>query len=103
MKLTNIRALTILAIIFITSNLAYAQGVNPPVFYEILGKIESISGNIIRVSDLQLIVSPTVKVNLSEKKKGKFEDLNIGDFVGISTITINKRKLVDTINLLNQP
>ena len=68
-----------------------------------VGQVSSINNNSITIDDAQFRISPTVKVITSEKKKGALNDVQKGDFVRISVIKFNRRKLVDTIDILDGP
>ena len=69
-------------------------------FYSMIGKVTAISQQKIVVGDGTLRLSPTLKFKNKNNPLKRISKVDVGDFVGINTIMINKRILVDTITLL---
>ena len=98
---TRIVIILILNFGLISSGIAQSPlGLKLPAFYEVVGKIESINDTMIKLGDQQLILSPTAKIYLKNNKAGSMKNLLIGTHVGVNTITINKRRLADSIHII---
>lgn len=65
------------------------------------GEVLSLNNRYIIINDTQHAISPTVKVKLPNDKVGKLDHIKTGSFVSISVIKINKRRYVDTIEILD--
>ena len=67
------------------------------------GVFQGITRDLILINDTHLKLSPTVKVFDDRGKASKLTDLKKGDFVQAIIVKIDKRRLVDTINVLGEP
>lgn len=65
------------------------------------GEISSVNRSFIHLNDTQFRLSPTVKVTREDKKPTTLLQVKKGDYVMISLHNINKKKLVDSIIVLN--
>lgn len=83
-------------ILAVSSTLIKAES---EVFYSVLGKVTSINKNKIVVGDNAIRISPTLKIVRLNSDLPPSVEVKVGDFVGISTVFINNRELVDTITL----
>lgn len=90
-------------LLIIFSSILWSGYTQAQAFYEVMGQIESIQNNSMKVSDRMYKISPTVKIILMNKKPGKISDLGSNTFVGIDLIIINNKTLVDTIHVLPKP
>lgn len=70
------------------------------IYYPVMGVVTQIKGNKIVVNDRVVKVLPTLKVRLKNNTLGQFSDVKVGQLVGMSLVTINSRRLVDTITIL---
>lgn len=89
--------------LIVFSSIVWSTNGQTQAFYEVIGQIESIQSNTMKISDRVYRISPTVKVILKNKKSGKISDLASNTFVGINLITINNQALIDTIYVLPKP
>jgi hypothetical protein len=71
-----------------------------PKSYFIVGFVESLSRTSISVDDYPLILSPTAKFATESNSNANIANLKVGQMVGVHTIVINKRRLVDRIWLI---
>jgi hypothetical protein len=78
-----------------TASTAFAQEI-----YPVMGYIDSITKTKLRVNDMLFRLSPTLKVILKDSSPGKLGDLKKETYIGATTITINRRILIDTIYVL---
>jgi len=71
-----------------------------PKSYFLVGFVESLSRTSISVDDYPLKLSPTAKFATVNNPDADITDLKVRQMVGIHTILINKRRLVDRIWLI---
>ncbi len=69
-------------------------------FYPMMGRVGFIDKDRIIINDMSFRLSPTLKVILPNKKTGKLGDVTLKKLVGLKTIKLSKRTLVDTIYIL---
>lgn len=66
------------------------------------GKILGYNNRTINLSDAEYRLLATTKVILLKNKKGRLSDLKVGDYARISLIKIDKKRFVDTIQVVEQ-
>lgn len=66
------------------------------------GQIIQINNSMINLSDLAFPMLSTVKITLLDGKKGRVDDLKVGDYATISVIRIDKKEYVDSIELIKE-
>ena len=71
-----------------------------PKSYFTVGFIDGLSRTTISVDDHSLILSPTAKFATVNNANADIADLKVRQMVGVHTILINKRRLVDRIWLI---
>jgi len=71
-----------------------------PEHYFTVGFIDGLSRTSISIDDFQLILSPTAKFATVNNSNANIADLKVRQMVGVQTILINKRRLVDRIWLI---
>ena len=71
-----------------------------PKSYFTVGFIDGLSRTSISIDDFQLILSPTAKFATVNNANADIADLKVRQMVGVHTILINKRRLVDRIWLI---
>ncbi len=71
-----------------------------PKSYFIVGFVESLSRTSISIDDYPLILSPTAKFATVSSANANIADLRVRQMVGVHTLLINKRRLVDRIWLI---
>ena len=68
-----------------------------PKSYFTVGFIDALSRTSISIDDYPLLLSPTVKFATESNSNANIADLKVRQMVGVHTILINKRRLVDRI------
>ncbi len=71
-----------------------------PKSYFTVGFIDELSRTSISIDDYPLILSPTAKFATESNSNANIADLRVRQMVGVHTILINKRRLVDRIWLI---
>ena len=71
-----------------------------PESYFIVGFVDRLSRTSIAIDDYPLILSPTAKFATESNSNANIADLKVRQMVGVHTILINKRRLVDRIWLI---
>ena len=71
-----------------------------PEHYFTVGFIDGLSRTSISIDDYPLLLSPTAKFATESNSNANIADLKVGQMVGVHTILINKRRLVDRIWLI---
>ncbi len=85
--------------LFASTALAELPGWYPKSYF-IVGFVESLSRTAISVDDYPLLLSPTAKFATVNNSNANIADLKVRQMVGVHTIVINKRRLVDRIWLI---
>ena len=71
-----------------------------PKNYFIVGFVDTLTRTTIAIDDYPLLLSPTAKFATVNNSKANIADLKVRQMVGVHTILINKRRLVDRIWLI---
>ncbi len=71
-----------------------------PKSYFAVGFIDALSRTSISIDDYPLLLSPTAKFATVNNSNANIADLKVRQMVGVQTIVINKRRLVDRIWLI---
>lgn len=71
-----------------------------PKSYFIVGFVDSLNRLTITIDDLPIRLSPTAKFATVSNPNASMAGLKVRQMVGVSTIVINKRRLVDQIWLI---
>ncbi len=71
-----------------------------PKSYFTVGFIDALSRTSISIDDYPLLLSPTVKFATESNSNANIANLKVRQMVGVHTIVINKRRLVDRIWLI---
>ena len=71
-----------------------------PKSYFTVGFIDGLSRTSISIDDYYALLSPTAKFATESNSNANIADLKVGQMVGVQTIVINKRRLVDRIWLI---
>ncbi|MFV2032555.1 MAG: hypothetical protein ACC663_08665 [Gammaproteobacteria bacterium] len=85
--------------LFASSASAELPGWYPKSFF-LAGFVDSLQGSSITIDNLPLLLSPTAKFATESNADANIKNLKIGQMVGVETIVINKRRLVDRIWLI---
>lgn len=75
--------------------------ISAQVIYSTEGVILGYTNGSINLSDVEFRLLPTTKVILKKNKKGQLSNLNPGDNARISLIKIDKKRYVDTIEVID--
>lgn len=70
--------------------------------YAIEGKILGYNNQTINLNDAEFRLLATTKVFLRNNIKGQLSDLKVGDYAQLSLIKIDKKRYVDTIQIVEQ-
>jgi len=68
-----------------------------------IGEIDEIGSNYVIITDSKFKILPTAKVYLGDKKPGRMENLNKGDFVKLYLLKINRIEQVEAIHKYDNP
>ncbi len=98
-KYFSLPSILIATCLFASSAAAELPGWYPESFF-LTGLVDSLSGSSITIDNLPLILSPTAKFATVSNADANIKSLKIGQLVGVNTIVINKRRLVDRIWLI---
>jgi len=71
-----------------------------PKSYFIVGYVDRLTRTTIAVDDYPMLLSPTAKFATVNNSNAKMADLKVRQMVGVHTILINKRRMVDRIWLI---
>lgn len=71
-----------------------------PKSYFIVGYVDRLTRTTIAVNDYPMLLSPTAKFATVDNSNAKMTDLKVRQMVGVHTILINKRRMVDRIWLI---
>ncbi len=71
-----------------------------PKSYFTVGFIDQLSRTSISIDDYPLLLSPTVKFATESNSNANIADLRVRQMVGVHTLLINKRRMVDRIWLI---
>ena len=71
-----------------------------PERYFTVGFIDKLSRTSISIDDYSVLLSPTAKFATESNSNANIAGLKVGQMVGVQTILINKRRLVDRIWLI---
>lgn len=69
---------------------------------KVIGVIYEVGNSSIVINDSRFRLLSTVNVYLDNKEKGRISDLKKGDEVLLNLVTINKRRAVDTISVIQK-
>ena len=71
-----------------------------PKSYFIVGFVDRLSRTAIAIDDYPLLLSPTAKFATVNNSNANIADLRVRQMVGVHTLLINKRRMVDRIWLI---
>jgi len=71
-----------------------------PKSYFIVGFVDRLSRTAIAIDDYPLLLSPTAKFATVNNSNANISDLKVRQMVGVHTLLINKRRMVDRIWLI---
>lgn len=98
-KYFSLPGILIATCLFASSAAAELPGWYPKSFF-LAGLVDALSGSSITIDNLPLLLSPTAKFATANNPDANIKNLKIGQIVGVNTILINKRRLVDQIWLI---
>ena len=85
--------------LFASSALAELPGWYPKSYF-IVGFIDRLDRTSIAIDDYPLLLSPTAKFATVSNSNANMADLRVRQMVGVNTLLINKRRMVDRIWLI---
>jgi len=71
-----------------------------PSNYFVVGFVDTLSRTSIAINDIPLLLSPTAKFSTVDNANANISSLKVRQMVGVHTILINKRRMVDRIWLI---
>ena len=98
-KYLYLPGILIVTCLFASTALAELPGWYPKSYFTV-GFIDGLSRTSISIDDYYALLSPTAKFATVNNSNANIADLKVGQMVGVQTIVINKRRLVDRIWLI---
>ena len=98
-KYLYLPGILIVTCLFASTALAELPGWYPKSYFTV-GFIDGLSRTSISIDDYYALLSPTAKFATVNNSNANIADLKVGQMVGVHTIVINKRRLVDRIWLI---
>jgi hypothetical protein len=98
-KYLYLSGILIATCLFASTALAELPGWYPKSYFTV-GFIDQLSRTSISIDDYPLLLSPTVKFATESNSNANIANLKVRQMVGVHTIVINKRRLVDRIWLI---